>query len=368
MAVRGPDTLRVATINVEDLRSSDLSSPDHPRLLKFAKIVQELDADILLVNEIERDKLGYNGQLLADKFFNTLLPQAEHYKAFMPYTNTGKHSGLDLNNDGIVLETYPQPDSADQYGNAPRQTQEQRDYGNDTWGFGTFPGQYGMTLLVRAPLEFETSSTRTFQNFLWSDMPNAFAPGIPETKDNFYSEEEWSQFPLSSKNHADLVVISPSGHRVHILISHPTPPAFDGPEMRNKKRNHDEIRFWADYLNGESYMSDDNGTSGGFAGDAPYILLGDQNADPDEGSSFENPAKKYFLDSGLFQADFIPKADLQIRDLDADDTSQFGLRVDYVLPSMDLEILDGGILAKPFDEKYPASDHLPVWLKVVVGN
>ena len=30
--------------------------------------------------------------------------------------------------------------------------------------------------------------------------------------------------------------------------SHPTPPAFDGPEDRNGRRNHDEIRFWSDYL------------------------------------------------------------------------------------------------------------------------
>jgi len=138
--------------------------------------------------------------------------------------------------------------------------------------------------------------------------------------------------------------------------------------MRNKKRNHDEIRFWADYLKGESYMTDDQGKSGGFLGGAPYVLLGDQNADPDEGSSFENPAQEYLIGSGLFQSEFVPKADAQIRDLDDDDTSQFGLRVDYVLPSNDLEILNGGVLASPFNEKYPASDHLPVWLQVVIGN
>ena len=35
---------------------------------------------------------------------------------------------------------------------------------------------------------------------------------------------------------------------VHVLASHPTPPTFDGAEDRNGRRNHDEIRFWADYV------------------------------------------------------------------------------------------------------------------------
>ena len=35
---------------------------------------------------------------------------------------------------------------------------------------------------------------------------------------------------------------------VHFLVSHPTPPVFDGPEDRNGTRNFDEIRFWADYI------------------------------------------------------------------------------------------------------------------------
>ena len=53
--------------------------------------------------------------------------------------------------------------------------------------------------------------------------------------------------PLSSKNHWD-VPVRIGKRTLHLLISHPTPPAFDGPEDRNGKRNHDEIRFWRDYL------------------------------------------------------------------------------------------------------------------------
>ncbi len=38
------------------------------------------------------------------------------------------------------------------------------------------------------------------------------------------------------------------GGTVHFLVSHPTPPVFDGPEDRNGARNADEIRLWQEYL------------------------------------------------------------------------------------------------------------------------
>ena len=49
---------------------------------------------------------------------------------------------------------------------------------------------------------------------------------------------------------------------MHFLVSHPTPPVFDGPEDRNGTRNHDEIRFLADYVAGgrrATYIYDDEG-------------------------------------------------------------------------------------------------------------
>jgi hypothetical protein len=57
---------------------------------------------------------------------------------------------------------------------------------------------------------------------------------------------------LSSKSHWDVPIDIPLGDgvtkRVHMLLHHPTPPAFDGEEGRNLRRNHDEIRLFADYV------------------------------------------------------------------------------------------------------------------------
>lgn len=54
------------------------------------------------------------------------------------------------------------------------------------------------------------------------------------------------------------------GRTVHFLVSHPTPPVFDGLEDRNGTRNHDEIRFWADYVRKADYIYDDAGQRGGL--------------------------------------------------------------------------------------------------------
>ena len=93
---------------------------------------------------------------------------------------------------------------------------------------------------------------RTFQIFLWKDMPGAMLPDDPETAApaDWYSPAELDHFRLSSKSHWDLPIRIDRHKTVHFLVAHPTPPTFDGLEDRNGTRNHDEIRFWADYVSG----------------------------------------------------------------------------------------------------------------------
>ena len=99
-------------------------------------------------------------------------------------------------------------------------------------------------------------------------MPGAMLPDDPATPApaDWYSPEELDVFRLSSKSHWDLP-IRIGRETVHFLVSHPTPPVFDGPEDRNGTRNFDEIRFWADYVRGgrrAAYIYDDEGRYGGL--------------------------------------------------------------------------------------------------------
>jgi hypothetical protein len=103
-----------------------------------------------------------------------------------------------------------------------------------------------MLLLSRFPID--AAAIRSFQLFLWKDMPdNLMADMRDENGDLWYPQTVQEKLRLSSKSHWD-VPVRINGATVHVLASHPTPPVFDGPEDRNGRRNHDEIRFWADYL------------------------------------------------------------------------------------------------------------------------
>lgn len=375
--------LRVMTYNVEDVRTADLQSPSHPRLQRAAAIVQHLRPDVFLLNEITYDQpgapgyrpgepVGQNARRFAENFLE--VAQADslesiRYHVFTAPVNTGLSSGVDLDGDGTaVTEVPPVPAAADE-GGAP-QTAAGRAYGGDAYGFGTYPGQYGMALFVRDGLEVLRDSVRTFRLLRWAAMPGAQVPADTVTGAPFYSDAAWARFRLSSKSHWDVPVRTPGGAVLHVLASHPTPPAFDGAARRNQHRNHDEIRLWADYLTGAGYLRDDSSRGGGLPEGAHFVVVGDQNADPDEGSTRPG-AIQQLLEHPRVQAAPVPTADAAGRraypDLDPDDTAGWGLRVDYVLPSRTLRVRDAGLWRPPpADRAAAVSDHFPVWVDVVV--
>jgi endonuclease/exonuclease/phosphatase family metal-dependent hydrolase len=375
------DTVRVMTYNIEDVRTADLQNPDNPRLQNAAAVIQHLRPDILLINEMTYDlpgapnvpsdaPAGQNGQRFVDNFLS--VAQADslepiRYQSFMAPVNTGLASGFDLNNDGDTVTTYPQPAPPQPSGAPAPQTPEGRAYGNDAWGFGVFPGQYGMALFVRDGFEIVRDSVRTFRLFRWSDMPGALRPMNPATGDPWYADAEWERMRLSSKSHWDVPIRLPDGRTLHVLASHPTPPGFDGEDDRNGHRNHDEIRLWADYLSNRSYIEDDSSRTGGLAQDALFVVMGDQNADPDEGDTYQQPIQ-LLLEHERVQSRVVPTATPAGRaaypDLDPDDTAEWGLRVDYVLPSVGLPVDSSGVWRPVGADTtgVPVSDHFPVWI------
>ena len=381
----GRDTIRVMTYNIEDVRTRDLLRPDHPRLRRAAAVIQHLRPDVLLVNEMTYDQPGdpgyrageapgQNARRFARQFL--AVSQADtlaglRYAAFTAPVNTGLASGFDLNRDGRAVTTVPPIPPPPPSGAVAPQTAAGRAYGNDAWGFGTFPGQYGMALFVREGLTVVLDSVRTFRRLPWRALPGALRPADPATGEAWYGAEAWAALRLSSKSHWDVPVRLPSGAVVHILASHPTPPAFDGDEQRNVKRNHDEIRFWRDYLDGAPYVVDDSSRAGGLPGDAAFVLVGDLNADPDAGNATGDPIRTHLFTHPRVQATAPTSAvRLDGRDgqpLAATATARFGLRVDYALPSANLALLATGLYRPPRAPDAPAvSDHFPVWVDVVL--
>lgn len=364
--------VRVATFNIAMNRAgagvllAELERGDCRQAREIAEIVQQNAIDVILLCELDRDRGQQAMNVFADRYL--AVPQGRQAGIEFPFrycgeVNTGEPSGLDLDADG------------------------ETDGPADAWGFGRFPGQYGMAVLSRHPIL--TDRIRTFRQLNWSAMPGALRP------EGCWSDATWRQLRLSSKSHWDVPVgIGPvaDARVVHLLCSHPTPPAFDGEEDRNGCRNHDEIRFWVDYLTPAKadWIVDDAGGTGGLADGESFVILGDLNCDPVDGDARHEAmiallTHPRVVDPQPMSAAGAHEARTQGGANDAHqapavgDTGDFGdkpgqgpgnLRVDYALPSSDLEVHDSQVFwPLPNEPGYTlvrASDHRLVWLDLVM--
>ena len=375
--VAGAMVLRVATFNAAMNRKSagelteGLQKGD-PQAAKIAEILRAVSPDVFLLNEIDYDERS------AEVFLNRYLASQERQDSQEPTeqppwkyffagpVNTGVDSGLDLDGNGKLHEP------------------------NDAWGFGTYPGQYGMAVFSRH--EIQKEAIRTFQNFRWSQMPGALRPmrSNPGSTalESYYPDTVWDQLRLSSKSHWDVPILI-GGKTLHLIASHPTPPVFDGPEDRNGCRNHDEIRLLMDYVAGDSsgaYVVDDTGRTGPLATDASFVIAGDLNSDPIDGDGraeairkllehprlAKSPAPKSL--GGVEASENSKGANLKHQADPATDTGDFNdrnpgnLRIDFVLPSANLKVLASGVYwpsksqSAEANALVGASDHRLVWV------
>ena len=364
--------LRIATFNVsmEAINYASPSSSSTPnisgdelthalrennqQIKNIAEIIQRVNPDIILLNEFDHIDKNHENILY---FINQYLGHEQNGQGSINYpyfyqgnVNTGVKVNADINHDGKTNQLPA-----------------------DTQGFGYFEGHYGMALLSKYPIN--NKAIRTFQHFKWSDMPNALQPIDPKTHQPWFSNITWQKLKLSSKSHWD-IPININGKIIHILASHPTPPVFDGPENRNGKRNHDEIRFWFDYINHEQghYIYDDNGKKGGLASDQRFIILGDQNASSAEGDGITASIKALLTSNKI--NDPMPSSDggklHTPNNVNAPyHTAYWGMRADYVLPSTHgFTIEDSGVFwpqkndetFRLIKDRQASSDHRLVWV------
>ena len=369
-----PAQLRLATYNTS-LYSDEEGGlirelqGDSAHARKIAAVLQQTRPDLVLLNEFDFD----DAHRAADLFQQRYLEVAQAgggaalkypYRYLAP-VNTGVPSGLDLDNNGSVGG-------------------KGRERGNDAWGYGLHPGQYGMLVLSRYPID--EAAVRSFQLLKWSTMPGALRPTDPSTGKSFWPDAVWSQLRLSSKSHWDVPVSTPLG-TIHVLASHPTPPVFDGKEKRNAARNHDELRLWKEYLDGgdKPWLCDDKGSCGGLAADARCVIGGDLNNDPADGDGrhdailelLEHPRVLRYPTPTSVGAEQTSLAyaekGIVRRGAPQHATGDFGprsgtMRLDYVLPSTGLSYIGSGVFWPANDSPQAkiadGSDHHLVWVDV----
>ncbi|MDZ7774509.1 MAG: endonuclease/exonuclease/phosphatase family protein [Bacteroidales bacterium] len=159
---KGPDkqeTIRFATFNMALYREEhgmlkkDLEEGNDEQIKIIAEIIQRVRPDVLALQEFDYDPRGKYLEYFQDKYLSKSFNNSEPitYRYMMAYpSNTGIPTEYDLNNDG------------------KKHTAE------DSYGYGQYRGQYAFALLSKYPLD--TAKIKTFQKFLWKDMPGALLP------------------------------------------------------------------------------------------------------------------------------------------------------------------------------------------------
>lgn len=374
----GPASMRLATFNVDDVRTTDLRRPDQPRVEMIAEVIRGLAPDVLLLTEMSYDLPGGPGSSdlspegsNATRLIEVYLGRASRdgtpppeYRSLMLGVNSGRASGRDFDGDRRATTMFPQPRAAESDGSNPPAAAQARAYALDAWGYGEFPGQRGMALLFKAPIKIdESAGVRTFRNFQWASMPDARRPENPATGRDFYDFDSWQRLPLHTSSAWLVPMISPKGGRFWVLCGYTSPTIGDGPEGRALRRRLDEIRFLGDVLDLADYIEDDEFRAVPTELEKePVIVLADLGLDANEPAS---GSLRDLLGHPRLSGSPEPVADLPIPALARTDTAREGGRLDYALPSGELEVLGSGIYREtPGDSVVFPSDRFPVWIDV----
>lgn len=310
------ESLRIATFNAELVRKGpglllrDILRGEDPQITAFHALMLEVKPDIIALQGIDHDMRGTALQALVDDLTKAGLTYPHSYTAS---PNAGQDSGLDLNGNGRLGDA------------------------DDSHGYGRFSGMGGMAVLSRYPFVLE--EVEDYTSMLWKDLHGNIYPTQDGTP--FGGREVFDAHRLSSRGHWVVPVQTPMG-KLHVMSFHATPPLYDGPEDRNGRRNHDETAFWLDYLKRSPRLGS-------------FVLLGTANTDPERGSG-RPEAIQALLDSPRMENPFdnSPTADFK-------DPLPGDLRVDYLLPSSDLQVLGHGMAAN-----LTASRHSLLWADITL--
>ena len=204
--------------------------------------------------------------------------------------------------------------------------------------------------------EILRSEIQDYSKVLWRDLPGAELPAVDG--EPFPSDQAQAAQRLSSTGHWVVPVATPIGH-ISLMTFHASPPVFDGPEDRNGLRNRDEIRLWSLLMDGDL----------GPGADEP---LRDRRG-CQSGSGFRAMGAK--TQSGRFWPIHTCKTRSKrmrpARWQRLTGKAAGKMRVDYVLPSADLKVMDAGVFwpapnSDLRDAAQSASRHRLVWVDVAV--
>lgn len=325
---------------VETLIDS-LRTGNHTPARAVAQTVQTNAPDVVVLTGV-----SYDAEHRIAEELHSYLTAGQRTEAGLDYpymftapTNSGRESGLDLNRDGTI-------------GGA-----------EDAVGYGEYPGHYGTVIFSKYPILQDEA--RTFQNFLWDDLPENSMP------EDLFTDLESSALRLNETSFWD-VPIDVDGGQVHILAA----AMSSEQEQDDISRGEDIRRVIADYAAGQAwYLYDDEGETASMSPGSPFVVAGVPAA---EGASPEDLS--VLLDSQVMQ-DTAPQAVTEDPPAEAgatrDSSTLPGGRASYVLPSAALDVNGSGVFWPHEGERgyevvnphsaYSLDDRL-VWVDLTIGR
>lgn len=324
--------IRVATLHAEISGGSsaevleDLGGGMHPQARVLAETVQVNAPDVLVLTGLSYDEHQQIAATVNDEYLargQNGQTGIKYSHVFTAPTNSGIESGADLDGDGRV--------------GGP----------NDALGYGQYAGDRGMAVFSTYPIAED--EVRTFQEFLWQDMPEN---SIPEEE---FSDLERSVMRLPGTSLWDIPLKVPGDtDHVHLVATDLNSPP--GPAESDIARSEDQRRMLAEFVSGTSwYLYDDDGAYGGLESGDSFVVAGSladaqelqtwpEDQVPElssllEGDTIQDPGPEAVTDEPLPQR----------RDATADPQATHGLtggtavRSSYVLPAAALDIDRSGV-------------------------
>ncbi|MEM8824105.1 MAG: endonuclease/exonuclease/phosphatase family protein [Pseudomonadota bacterium] len=304
------ETLRIATFHSGLSRKGpgtlvrDLMSGRDDQAEAVQDVIARAAPDVLLLLDVDWD----HGGVALDTLVERLAEHGVDYPyRVAPQPNTGRPSGFDLDGNG------------------------RSDEARDALGYGRFSGDGGLVILARVPLGEVTD-----HGPLWIDAS--------DVADDLLPEGAGAVMPLATVGQWSVPVAG-----MTLIPMAAGTPVFDGPEDRNGLRNRDELALVARLA---------------ASADRP-LVLGRANLDPEDGEGHRESVQA-LLDHPALQ-DPAPRGaggggNGHRGDPALDTVNWSGpgpLRVDYVLPPRDVEVVASGVVwpapDDPFREVVEAS-------------
>lgn len=330
------DTIRIATFDVElEAKGPGIMLRDilrgAPKVTAVSQVIAHIAPDIIVLQGVDYDLEWRGARALQDQ----ITASGHHFAhIYSRRPNTGIPTNIDLNGDGRT-------------GHAA-----------DAQGFGRFSGQSGMVILSRWPIQNE--NVQDFSSLLWRDAPQA---QLPFWNDRAFPSKDAHRIQrLSSVGHWVVPVTLPNGLDLTLMVFKATAPVFDGPEDRNGLRNADEISLWQHLLDGRL----------GSPVSEPFAIMGNANLDPNKGEGLRNRIRHLLNDSRM-QDPRPSSRGSHVETVDWPDPKPGDMRVDYVLPSADLDVIRAGVFWPSADDPKHAllfhkgtlsSRHRLVWVDI----